>query len=107
MDETNASGDNTLAGYVRDRFWTLLHPSIKRSVRRSYERILRHHVIPRIGQYGIHELTDPVFKEFARSIAQLGLPPTRMRAVFEVLKLVLELAHRDRRVTAEDPLVRA
>ena len=93
------TADNILYRSVLEDFMLYLKNKSKESTFARYEAIIQDHIIPKLGELKVIEITSPVIESFTREKLQSGglnksggLSPKRVCDILSVLKLSLNYA---------------
>jgi integrase len=91
---TIASEKQTLAHYLTDWLENCVKPKNKQLTHRSYEWIVRTHLIPNLGRTPLAKLTPQTVQAFINERRASGLSPTTVKHINATLRAALSQAQR-------------
>ena len=74
-------------------YWRLhVLPNLAPSTRDFYRRAISNHIVPRLGDYGVRELTPRRLARFREELERAGTGPATVRKVMAILQSILSFA---------------
>lgn len=95
---SNKTFGQAAAVYMEER------ASLKASTVRTYEDILKTHLLPRFGNVELPKITEEDIALFQASLLKKELAPRRVNSIIQVLRSILKVSHR-RKIIKEDPSI--
>lgn len=95
----------TVAAYLESWLADIRPPVVRASTWTSYESIVRHRLVPRLGKIGLAKLTPPAISAALRDMTDAGLTPRSVQYSRAVLRMALAHAQ-DQGLIVDNPAAR-
>ena len=89
------SAKPTIADYAETWLETSVRRDVKPSTFHSYDYIIRHYVLPHVGEVRLDKLTPSRVRQFFNALKDAGLGPETLRNVYRRLRALIDVAVED------------
>lgn len=87
-----SSVHGTLAAWMEHWMETELLGSVKASSWQTYQNLLTHHLLPRLGDYALEQLSPKVIRDFVENLESSGLAESTIRGAYRLLSSAMRYA---------------